>query len=639
MNNWMIKGTALSLAACLGLAACGEDTNDTASSTQDGVVKQFDGKGDRWDWRNDPRRFRTELDYNFENLPGEGAAENVAWAASYWPYYEDGINYRWQGQDVLSPAEKYDVAFNGWEPKENFMELKPYNPSTCEWDDAYYDALGPAANWTHINKGNQMSRNGVDDDGDGLSDAEECGFGENKDRDGVETWWGICHAWAPAAILEREPLKAVEHNGITFETADLKALLMMQYDRTGAHMLGGRCNEQEVERDERGRITRSECRDLNAGTWHTIVTNFLGKHKRPFVIERVYDYEVWNQPLVGYEITSQKEISLSEANELLNVSMGEGTGVFVHGIEEGTLEARMVLELANTADFVTLDDDARLDRRAAENIVAARPFESLEKLDSVSYVAEDAITKMFEYASENGYADLVSEYLYNDDAVRFVEVRMTTDWITESEAMDTPTSDIIERWTRHDYYHYILELDAAGNIIGGEWVGSSIVKHPDFIWLPTAAYAGNPHIDTQTIRELIAKSREDVDQPTDPVAGELSFTSDERFEIPDNDPEGTSSVLLVEDEGTVASVTVDVDIRHTYRGDLVVELRHGGVTVAVFDGADVSNGWDDDVTLEAHALAGFEGSTAKGEWELRVVDTMGMDTGAIESWTLNLQLK
>lgn len=644
MNRWMLKGTALSMAACIGLVACGEDVapDDTTTSTDDGVVKQFDGKGDRWDWRNNPSRFRTELEYNFEALPAEGAAENVAWAASYWPYYEDGINYRWQGNDVLSPAEKYDKAVNGWEPDDEFMALKPFNPSTCEWDDAYYEGLGPAAEWTSRNKGNWISHNGLDDDDDGLADADECGFGDETDRDGVETWWGICHAWAPAAILEREPLKAVERNGVTFETSDLKALLIMQYDRTGAHMLGGRCNEKEVERDEQGRITRSECRDLNAGSWHTIITNFLGKHQRPFVIERVYDYEIWNQPLVGYEITEQREISLSEANDLLNVSMGEGTDVFVHGLEEGTLEARMVLELANSADFVTLDDSVRLDRRAAENIVAARPYESLEKLDDVAYVAEDAFIKLFDYASDNDFADLVSTYNYNDDAVRFVEVHMTTEWITESHAMDTPTTDVIDRYTRNDRYHYILELDVEGNIIGGEWVGNSIVSHPDFVWLPTAAYGGNPSIDIDIVREMIAESRKDdtePTEPTEPAEGEVSFSVTEVTEIPDNDPNGATSVLTIEDQGMVAGVTIDLAIGHTYRGDLVVELRHGGVSVAVFDGNDVDNGWEDDVTLEAQALSGFEGSSLSGDWELRVVDTMGQDTGSIESWTLNVRLK
>jgi Transglutaminase elicitor len=31
-------------------------------------------------------------------------------------------------------------------------------------------------------------------------------------------------------------------------------------------------------------------------------------------------------------------------------------------------------------------------------------------------------------------------------------------------------------------YTYNLEIDAAGNVIGGEWLGDSIKNHPDFIW-------------------------------------------------------------------------------------------------------------------------------------------------------------
>ena len=47
------------------------------------------------------------------------------------------------------------------------------------------------------------------------------------DRGGVETWWGLCHAWAPAAILEKKPLHAVtmptQYGDITFEVGDIKA--------------------------------------------------------------------------------------------------------------------------------------------------------------------------------------------------------------------------------------------------------------------------------------------------------------------------------------------------------------------------------------------------------------------------------
>ncbi len=62
--------------------------------------------------------------------------------------------------------------------------------------------------------------------------------------------------------------------------------------------------------------------------------------------------------------------------------------------------ANRVLELANTASFETLDDDVSLDRRAAENIVAARqvqPFDELGGLWLVDYVKTRAMKKMYDY--------------------------------------------------------------------------------------------------------------------------------------------------------------------------------------------------------------------------------------------------
>ena len=46
----------------------------------------------------------------------------------------------------LSPAEKYDMAFNGWTPEASFFELRPFTRSEPtpeeDWDPAYYDGLG-----------------------------------------------------------------------------------------------------------------------------------------------------------------------------------------------------------------------------------------------------------------------------------------------------------------------------------------------------------------------------------------------------------------------------------------------------------------------------------------------------------------
>lgn len=641
MNGMWWKTGAF--AGLLALSACGDAPNEPTDepTTEDGVVKPVDGKSDRWDFRNSPGRLQTQFEYLFENLPLEGAVDDVPWAETYWPYYQDGINARWQGKDVLSPAEKYDKAFKDWTPPDNFMELRPWSSSTCEFDQEYYDALGPVAKWTDRNKGNWRAHNGIDDDADGVEDKDECGFGENKDYDGVETWWGICHAWAPAAMMEKEPLQPVERNGVTFEVSDLKGLLISQYDRTDAFMVGGRCNEKELERDEEGRLKRSECRDLNAGSWHVIVTNLIGKDKRPFVIERTTNYEIWNQPFAGYRITEQREITLDEAHGLLNVDplTDGGTGELVHGVEQGTLLADAILKFVNTASLEEIDGAAGLHATAANNIVRDRPAKDLKELDAIPFVSASAFGQLKSYVLEK---DLVEKpgYKFNDDAVRFVEVRMTTDWVTESHASTNPTGPTISRYVRNDHYHYILELDADGKILGGEWLGSSIERHPDFIWLPTRPRSGNPHIDIDLVRELIAESRADVDggDTDDDTVGTKTFTNTDRAEIPDNDPNGVTSVLSVADGGRIKTLKLDLEIRHTYRGDLFVQLAHGGVVVTVYDGRDAASPWDDDVILSGQQVDGFLAAPLEGEWELKVFDSAGADVGSVAKWALHAEV-
>lgn len=672
-NIWNIG--LIATAAIFGLSACGQEapdkTGDEVTETAaDGEVKQVDGKADAWNWRNDPGLLRTEFEYNFDALPTEGQTNTTPWTASYWPYYHDGLNHRWQegvamdeesGWRGLSPAEKYDIAFNDWSPTEGFSELEPFNNETCEFDQAYYDALGPAAVWTHRNKGLGVMTDGRDGDGDGVADADECKQNldaEKTDFDGIETWWGICHAWAPAALVEEQPLSAVTRNGVTFDVSDMKGLIIQQWDRMGAIGVGGRCNEEELERDENGRVIKDECRDLNPGSWHVIVTNFIGMNKKGIVIERTTNYEIWNQPLFGYTIDEQREISLQETLQLLKIDddaqaeLPQGNGTFINEVEEESADALALLEFVNQASFDELDIDAGLRSNAVESIIAHRDgpdatpgtsdddlFETLAELDKVKFVGTSAFGRMLGFALSNGFGPANNiEYKYNVDAERFVEVRMHTDWITEQFQSADRTDDIIDRYTRHDHYHYILELDADGEIIGGEWVGDSNLNHPDFVWTPIRAVSGNPHIEIDVVRDLIEESRRNVlgDEEEEDTQS-LTFESTGAVAIPDFDPNGAVSTIEIDETGTVKGISLDLDIEHTYRGDLLVELRHGGIKVTVFDGATVEQPWDDNVTLEGHVINGFEGANLSGDWELVVFDTFKADTGQIVDWKLTFE--
>jgi hypothetical protein len=649
------------IAGVVALSACAsEPTVDVAPETDvtpEGEVKNNIGKADAWNWRNDPARFRTELSYEFSKFPLEGKSP-TPWAASYWPVYKDSINDRWQGEDVLSPAEKYDVAFHGWEATEDFMKLRPFNSDTCaEFDTGYYEQLGPVADFTSKFKGNLKARNGKDDDNDGIADADECkssvdGTTNEEKRDGVETWWGICHAWAPAAIMEPEPLAAVTRDGVTFEVSDQKALLMMQWDKANAYMMGGRCNDKEVERDElTGRVISSQCRDLNAGSWHVIVSNLIGLNKRGMVIERTWNYEVWNQPLFGYKVTHNEEITLDKAHELLNLTANTagGTGDLIHGLREGSNTAVGIINLVNGASLAKLDDAVGLDKRAAEAVIAFRSgndgligtgddvaYRTLTELEDTYFVGEAAFGKLVEYATANGFVP--QRYAYNEKAVKFVEIKMTTDWITEQHPLKERTDDVISRYTRHDHYHYILELDANDEVIGGEWVGSSIASHPDFVWLPVRGAGGNPHLDMDIIRDIVNEGRKSV--LGEAASGDVfDVASSAKVAIPDNNTDGAVSAIDVAESGKILSMTMDLNIEHTYRGDLSVVLRHGSISIPIFNGREEPNPSSDNVELTAEVVNGFEGLDIAGEWQVIAVDGMGADVGSITGWSLHFEIE
>ena len=79
-------------------------------------------------------------------------------------------------------------------------------------------------------------------------------------------------------------------------------------------------------------------------------------------------------------------------------------GVHVFGIAEGSREALAILDAVNWASLQELDDEVRLDSRAAENILDARevaPIASLTELDAIPYVGESAFEKLRHYVAVN----------------------------------------------------------------------------------------------------------------------------------------------------------------------------------------------------------------------------------------------
>lgn len=104
-------------------------------------------------------------------------------------------------------------------------------------------------------------------------------------------------------------------------------------------------------------------------------------------------------------------------------------------------------------------------------------------------------------------------------------------------------------------------------------------------------------------------------------------------ELPDNDANGIESTIEVTDDVTVFGVTANVDISHTWIGDLIVSLMSPDGTEVVMHNR--SGGSADDL-VETYELNGFNGEMAMGTWTLKVSDNAAADTGTLNSWGLTI---
>jgi serine protease len=76
---------------------------------------------------------------------------------------------------------------------------------------------------------------------------------------------------------------------------------------------------------------------------------------------------------------------------------------------------------------------------------------------------------------------------------------------------------------------------------------------------------------------------------------------------------------------------VNVDIQHTYRGDLVIDLvAPDGSTynLKTSNGSDSADNVNETYTVDASS------ESANGTWRLRVEDVFNGDTGFIDAWSL-----
>ncbi|MEN8652018.1 S8 family serine peptidase [Streptomyces sp. 21So2-11] len=130
----------------------------------------------------------------------------------------------------------------------------------------------------------------------------------------------------------------------------------------------------------------------------------------------------------------------------------------------------------------------------------------------------------------------------------------------------------------------------------------------------------------------IADTTKTVNAVTGTTApGGATFANADDVTIGDN-ATVTSSVAVTGRAGNApAALKVDVDIKHTYRGDLVVDLVAPDGTVRNLKASSSSDSADN--VLSTYTVDASS-EVANGTWKLQVRDVASGDTGYIDSWNL-----
>ena len=108
------------------------------------------------------------------------------------------------------------------------------------------------------------------------------------------------------------------------------------------------------------------------------------------------------------------------------------------------------------------------------------------------------------------------------------------------------------------------------------------------------------------------------------------FSSTSNVNIPDNNSTGATSNISVNRTGASESVKITYAIVHTYIGDLTVQLIDptGSIITIRNPSGGSANDINEFKTVDKGATA------ANGTWGLKVIDGAGIDTGFIDSWSI-----
>jgi subtilisin-like proprotein convertase family protein len=109
--------------------------------------------------------------------------------------------------------------------------------------------------------------------------------------------------------------------------------------------------------------------------------------------------------------------------------------------------------------------------------------------------------------------------------------------------------------------------------------------------------------------------------------------------IPDKNPEGVKSSMNLTGKGKIKAIRVTVDISHTFKGDIRIELNApDGTNILLVQsdrqpGNNLNETYDSDTHEELKKLVSAPFS---GEWILHIKDLLERDTGSLTHWKIEI---
>lgn len=142
---------------------------------------------------------------------------------------------------------------------------------------------------------------------------------------------------------------------------------------------------------------------------------------------------------------------------------------------------------------------------------------------------------------------------------------------------------------------------------------------------------GHPHFGVSGARgNCFSPEGDRCSEPPPPAPDTVRVENTTAVDVPDNTEAGVNSTVEVTGGPTVGTASIELDLSHTYVGDLVVTVTHNGVSHVVWN----RQGGSADNLQGTFELPPFAGTDSNGTWTVNVQDRARVDTGRLNRWTL-----